>query len=326
MATYLFLKHGNAGFVKLLSGIDAASSKEKKLKMTQVNIHAMQKQNIPNVQSGDYCNVLLSLMGSYFRHWKIVQFLGGGSFGVVFLMHDGRDFRAVKMATGDVINDTKTEMRAQSQFAKHGLSVDIHGVVQINKQISAIIMDRVAYTLKTMICIVRGNESRIRELANNVVILLRELYKWKLTHGDFNIGNIAFIPDGDKGGYKPVLIDFGWASTDTDRVTVEIEQLVRDLSEFFHFEDTWIFVEEIEKFLVEIGSDYVIQGGHYWRDALAPQLHKIMEVLTDKERQRIVDTLNSVYRRCERQYEKKRLFLKRQMPPPRRQGVDMEMD
>lgn len=202
------------------------------------------------------------MMGTCARGWKVVQYLGAGVSGMVFLMQDPQNhYRAVKFVKKDIVR----EVCAQMDFHRHGLAVKVYGVEKMiiaGHSSTMVIMDPVSFTLKDALGMAGMSVRRVTSLAGQVVDILGRMRDAHITHGDMHPENIAFIPTpSHPTTYKMVLIDFGRSSTGGANTEVDVAQFVRVLVDLMSYKHAHIFVHAIDQFLKSKSVDYVIRSG-----------------------------------------------------------------
>ena len=224
--------------------------------------------DLPTASTSDYsymCDTLVEQMGKGMQGWKVLKYLGGGSFGTVLLMlSKGGRRLAVKFVKERREGETREEVRAQVVFSRCGLAPAVlkHKVLTLTsgEHVHVIIMEPVEMTLQQRLCLAKDDEDAVHRIARDVYNVLRRMHDNGLTHGDMHNKNFAYRYD-KHGRLNPVLIDFGQASIHFRQPEMDVEQLMRILTDFrrpYQFGD--IFADEMDQFFEDIKRDYTIVG------------------------------------------------------------------
>ena len=259
-----------------------ADSKELKELMRQYPIFGPPRDDTANFM----CRRVVRQMGATFKGWTLLKYLGGGSFGKVFLMEKPDKQRvAVKLEMVKSIRhrqELKSEVAAQRIFHRHGLAPRVisHGEVMIEKmKMHKIVMEPVEYTLPEVLCMAGDDKLKIQSVVDQMIGVMKTMGKHNLTHGDMHAFNFGYRTV--RGKLKPVLIDFGFATDAVHFPEVDVRQMIRVLVNrqfgvpYPHLD---MFVDALRDYLYNLGSNYEYDGDIRGDGVLQSKLRRAVNV------------------------------------------------
>jgi len=153
------------------------------------------------------------LIGGTISHYRVIERLGAGGMGVVYLAHDlrlDRDVALKVLPAGGLASD-----EARSRFRKEALALaklnhpHIGAIYDFDTQdgIAFLAMEYVpGKTLADRLALGPFPESEVLNLGIQIVAALQEAHEHGIVHRDLKPGNIMVTPKG-----QPKILDFGLA-------------------------------------------------------------------------------------------------------------------
>jgi predicted Ser/Thr protein kinase len=228
------------------------------------------------------CRRVIRQMGTFFEGWTMLKYLGGGSYGKVFLMNtpEGKSV-AVKLQRVDGNQVAiEEEVDAQALFNRFGLAPKVisHAQARIARQnvVDVIVMTPVEYTLREVLCMAGNDKRKVRSVVRQIMDIMKKMEDHNLTHGDMHAGNFGFRTVGGK--LNPVLIDFGFASGKIHFPEIDAQQMVRILAnpDFgTPYPHLHILVDAFEEYLEDVGSDYELNGSPVYNNHLLDEYRRV---------------------------------------------------
>jgi tRNA A-37 threonylcarbamoyl transferase component Bud32 len=199
-----------------------------------------------NVQGRTVCEKIVNLFPAFTSvagsgegqtKWHIVRHLGQGVFGSTFLAVNRQGQEAavkVILETGQEKVKPTEEFELQRVFASMNLAPRVLNTASVlfrGTKFHVLMMERVEFTLYDLLCFQRLSPNTLQSIAYSLARFLWKMYEKGITHGDMHSQNIMFRYNKETKQYEPLLIDFGYATTQFNDPEVDALQLITDLSE-----------------------------------------------------------------------------------------------
>lgn len=196
------------------------------------------RKNKLRLEGATLCDKMSVVLDRLEKSMKIVRFLGAGANGMTFLAVDKNDREfAVKLVVEKSKHKTdefSNEVESQRLFSALGLAPQIHQSISLrlgDKVVHVLVMDRVHITVGELLCYQRLSVNSLQSLAVSIAKLIWKMHKAGFTHGDMHPENIMLRYDKATGKFKPLLIDFGYATAKFNDPLVDASLFVRDLKQ-----------------------------------------------------------------------------------------------
>ncbi len=161
----------------------------------------------------------------------VVKYIANGIHGVTFKLAYKDIKHAVKFLIYDEMfpSEQKTLSKFNSVIPEIAVKLHRYCYVHFPAQqfhVAIIVMDLIDGTLPDLLSQSTITKATVTNIANQVFTILDTMKKYKLSHCDMHLANIAYkiLPNG---GYKVLLIDFGWGSFDSTYSDIDFLSLLK---------------------------------------------------------------------------------------------------
>jgi tRNA A-37 threonylcarbamoyl transferase component Bud32 len=221
---------------------------------------------------------------------KVVRYLGGGEFGKVLSICKNADgCKAIKILISNPDRDflsPEQEINNQEYVSTVGLAPKIHRVCREGDS-NFIVMDEVDGVFE-MFLRDQKSDLELDIVFEEIKKLLKNLCKYKITHGDLHWGNVGYMiksdPNTNKSYAQIILIDFGQSNVGKCNPQLDTLQLFRTATKEFTPVANRYNMDYLHKKLFKLYSSQYNTG---MRDldkdieAEYKRLHKLHEKLLD---------------------------------------------